>query len=494
MSCFESIKLPFRPDKPRSVGLTMVLDNGMGLESCKAFIESAGEYTDIVKFGWGTSCVFPEEIIRKKIALLRDHDVHVCPGGTLTEIAYAQNVVDSFLQEAKKIGFTCIEVSDGSIQMDHEEKLKLIDKVLKCNLTVFSEVGKKTLIEDKRISIEQKASMAVKELEAGAMKVIIEAREVGTFGIFDEKGEVIPECVETFAETVGIPNIIFEAPVKHQQLWLISNLSNAVNLGNIPPNSVINLETLRCGLRSDTMKEYHLGDISVRVENGVPGALSAGSRSDIVIVVDALRASTTIITALAEGVKSVKPVSSAEECLGEITAGERGGKKIPNMTFDNSPLSFRHNACAGKQLTITTTNGTECIRASNINGAIVLIGALVNAKAVAKHALKLAAKHERNISIVMAGKNNRLAQEDWVAASEIVSNLQNCAIKGYIIPTHSTDPLRDFLNSDSGKNLVSLGKEEDVMFCAEKDIYDVVPQWTCVGQRKNEGVLVLVQE
>jgi len=474
-NCFESISLPVRPVKPRNVGITMVLDKDLGVRGLTDLIEVASSYIDILKLGWGTSRVSARNVVQHKIELLKQNDILVCPGGTLLEVAYVQNAVDSFLDEAKQIGFNCIEVSDGIIQMIHGDKLNLIKKCIDHGFTVISEVGKKYPIEDKRYSISEKIDDALKELESGSFKVIIEARESGAFGIFDEHGEVIPEQVEGLVSQVGIHNIIFEAPRVEQQQWLISNLGNSVNLGNIPPAGCINLETLRCGLRVGTLRLYHLDRTSVFIENGVSGALHAASKNDVIIMVDALRASATIITALSSGMKWVKPVVSAEECIGEITAGERGGVKIDGLDFDNSPLSFKNAAYSGKELVLTSSNGTECIKASSVNNSPVLIGSIINARAVARKAHELACSKSIDITIVMAGRNNLLAIEDLISASEIVSYLQDCSLKGYIKPVYSGDFAKDFMESDSGRNLIALGKKDDVLFCAQKNLYDIVP-------------------
>jgi len=480
VSSFEYIALPPRPDKPRNIGLTMVLDKDLGIASMSDFLESVGEYVDIVKFGWGTARILPREILVQKIELLQKHNVMVCPGGTLTEIAYLKNCVDRFLAEAKELGIDCIEISDGTVPIPRDEKLDLIRRVKGLGFTAFSEIGKKFEVEDRRLSIEERVGNALEELEAGSFKVIIEARETGIHGIFDEEGRVIPQFVERLATAVGSPNIIFEAPLPAQQEWLISNLGNTVNLGNIGVHDCLNLETLRCGLRAGTLREYHSGKPIVFIENGIPGALHAANNNSVIVVVDALRASTTIIAALASGIKTVRPVSSVDECVGDVTAGERGGTKVPNLTYDNSPLQIRngaHKTRPNQELVLTSTNGTECIKACCVNNSPVLIGSIINARAVAKRAMDLAISTNRNITIVMAGRNNQLAVEDLISASEIVDNMKGCSLKGYIRPVYSRDYAKDFMESDSGKNLISLGKKDDVLFCAQKDVYDIVPEY-----------------
>jgi phosphosulfolactate phosphohydrolase-like enzyme len=168
-------------------------------------------------------------------------------------------------------------------------------------------------------------------------------------------------------------------------------------------------------------------------------------------------------------------VVSADECVGEVTAGERGGKKIPGLDYDNSPISLSARALKGKNVVLTTTNGTECIKTSASYGSPVLIGALINATAVAREALRLARALGRDISIVMAGRNNQLAPEDLVSASEIVARLNGVTLKGYLRPVHAEDCAREFLESDSGRAITAQGRRDDVLFCAQKDTHSVVP-------------------
>jgi len=472
---FSVIQRPFRPAKPRSSGLTMVLDKGLGVAALKDWLQIAGKHVDIVKLGWGTSGVVPEDVLREKIRILRESEILVCPGGTFLEIAYAQRRVPAFLQAARELGFSCIEVSDGTVAMSHADKVQLIARARDQGFTVMSEIGKKFAVEDKRYPLAQRIDDLQAELRAGAAKVIVEARETGTFGIFDDDGEIVPEQLEGLLAAAGIQQILFEAPRPAQQQWLVSNLGNSVNLGNVAPEDCINLETLRLGFRAGTLKEYHLAQVSASIEQGVGGALHAASKKDVIIVVDALRCSSTVIAALAGGVKSIRPVVSADECVGEVTAGERGGKKIPGLDYDNSPVNLSAPALRGKSLVLTTTNGTECIKTSASYGSPVLIGALINATAVAKAALRLARELRRNISIVMAGRNNQLAPEDLISASEIIARLDGVTLKGYIRPVHAADCAREFLESDSGRAIVAQGRRDDVLFCSQKDTHSTVP-------------------
>jgi 2-phosphosulfolactate phosphatase len=193
-------------------------------------------------------------------------------------------------------------------------------------------------------------------------------------------------------------------------------------------------------------------------------------------MVDALRVTSTIVTALAHGFRSVRPVNNLNECVGEITAGERGGDKIDQLDFDNSPLCFTNSNFLGKELVLTSSNGIDCLYAFSVNPkGLVLIGSLLNVTAVAESALELARQHESNISIVCAGRNNRITQEDLIVASEIALTIKGSPILGDIKPISCNDYYNEFLSSESGQNLCKLGKTADVIFCATKDRYDITP-------------------
>jgi 2-phosphosulfolactate phosphatase len=247
-------------------------------------------------------------------------------------------------------------------------------------------------------------------------------------------------------------------------------------LGNIAPEDVIPLETLRRGFRSDTLRHFHMHVPHVSIELGPSGAKAASDRGEVIIVVDALRATSTIIAALAGGMVSVRPVATVDECVGEVTAGERGGHKVPHLDFDNSPISFANGEQRGKRLCLTTTNGTECLLSAAKNAdAVVLAGALLNATAVAKAALTLAQRRACNITIIVAGRNNQVAVEDQIAATQIALSIPGADVRGGIPMLSADDYLIDFLNSDSGRNLSTLGRVQDVIFCAQKDFFDIVP-------------------
>ncbi len=251
------IDLPSRMSKPRTQGLTFVLDKGMSELYLQDFLNDVGPYIDLFKLGWGTSRLFDTERLRTKIRLLRDHGIRVCPGGTLMELAVVQNCAPAFFQEAVALGFTCVEVSDGTIEMRHDDKLRLIRDARQVGLDVVSEVGKKSPVEDQNLHLDTRIAQAAAELEASAWKVIMEGRESGNVGVYAGDGAVQEDDVETLVQTIGLDNLIFEALQKSQQIWFCKHYGSQVNLGNIAPADVIPVETLRTGLRADTLNVFH---------------------------------------------------------------------------------------------------------------------------------------------------------------------------------------------------------------------------------------------
>lgn len=255
---FASIALPRRSSKPRSTGMTMVLDKNLGLAALQDLLDSAAAAIDLVKLGWGTAATQDADFVRRKCALLAAHGVAVCPGGTLCELAWLQGRFEPFLAEARELGFTCIEVSDGTVTMPHDEKLALIGRVIDAGFRATSEVGSKNSEADGRMSLHERVAQIRNELDAGAWKVIIEARESGTQGIFDADGSTQMALLRQLAAQVDTDRLIFEAPLRSQQTELLLALGNEANLGNVAPADVVGLETLRLGLRSDTLRHFHL--------------------------------------------------------------------------------------------------------------------------------------------------------------------------------------------------------------------------------------------
>jgi phosphosulfolactate synthase len=239
--------------EPRVGGLTHVIDKGLGPRGWEDVLETSGDYIDIVKLGWGTAYVTPN--LRRKLEILREKPVVI--GGTFFEVVYAKDRLDDYKQWLRDLGLTHVEISDGTVEIPRDRKLELIADFAR-DFTVLSEVGSKdSLVE---YAADQWVQWLQEELDAGAWKVITEAREGGTAGIFDSSGGMRTELIGEIAMAVGPVNVVFEAPTKAAQAWFIKEFGPEVNLGNIPPEEVIPLETLRLGLRGDTLKEVLLGD------------------------------------------------------------------------------------------------------------------------------------------------------------------------------------------------------------------------------------------
>jgi phosphosulfolactate synthase len=247
--------IPTRPGKPRNVGLTHVMDKGLNLRDIEGMFDVGGEFVDIVKFGWGTSYVTNN--LEKKVALYRSFDTPVVCGGTLFEAVYARDRLDEFKVWLHEHRFSHVEISDGTIDIPRERKLELIADFAR-DFTVLSEVGSKDA--DVVFAPFRWVEWIREECEAGAWKVITEGREGGTAGIFRKDGDMRTGLIDEIAHGVSIEDVIFEAPTKASQAWFVKNLGPNVNLGNIPPEEVIPLETLRLGLRGDTLKEVLLDE------------------------------------------------------------------------------------------------------------------------------------------------------------------------------------------------------------------------------------------
>ncbi len=237
----------------KHVGLTHVIDKGLGPRAWEDVLEVAGDHISIVKLGWGTAYVTNN--LERKLEVLRDKPVVI--GGTFFEVVYALGNLDEYKQWLTELGLTHVEISDGTVDIPRERKLELIAEFAR-DFTVLSEVGSKD--SSVEYSVDEWTQWLNEELEAGAWKVITEAREGGTAGIFDSSGGMRTELISEIASVVGPANIVFEAPTKAAQAWFVKEFGPSVNLGNIPPEEVIPLETLRLGLRGDTLKEVLLGD------------------------------------------------------------------------------------------------------------------------------------------------------------------------------------------------------------------------------------------
>lgn len=239
--------IPERPSKPRSEGLTMMMDKGLSLQEAENFISSSSNFTDFVKFGFGTSIITAN--LREKIKLYKEADVRPYFGGTLFEAFVIRNMFDQYRKYISDFKIEVAEVSDGSMSMPHEQKLEYISKLSE-DVTVLSEVGSKQ--RGVFIPADQWVVMMKSELEAGSFKVIAEARESGTIGIYNSDGTANESLINTISKHINPSDILWEAPGGKQQVWFIKLYGPNVNLGNIAPNIVIPLECLRLGLRGDT--------------------------------------------------------------------------------------------------------------------------------------------------------------------------------------------------------------------------------------------------
>jgi phosphosulfolactate synthase len=248
-----ALSLPPRSAKPRASGLTNLLDKGTPPAQLDDELSISGPYCDLAKFGWGTGLV--TTCLAEKIAVYKRHNVEVCPGGTLFELCYLRNELDRYEAFADEFGFTVVEISNGTLEIEEKVKLGLIERFAK-KYRVVSEVGSKdaaAIVSPARWVTAIKA-----ELEAGASAVILEGRESGSAGMYRGSGEIRMGLIQEIMDAGIEPSrLVFEAPQKHQQVWLIKDIGPDVNLGNIPISEVLSLETLRLGLRADTLTHFH---------------------------------------------------------------------------------------------------------------------------------------------------------------------------------------------------------------------------------------------
>ncbi|HST32370.1 MAG TPA: phosphosulfolactate synthase [Solirubrobacteraceae bacterium] len=247
--------MPERSVKPRERGLTHVIDRGLSIAEVDGLLEVAGACVDIVKLGWGTALVSAN--LKPKLELYAAHGIPVVLGGTLTEIAIRQGRVDGLIAWLRELGLRHVEISDGTVALEPEYKHALIER-LSSEFVVFAEVGNKDadFIMAPYVWVEQ----IQRDLEAGAWKVITEARESGTAGIYRADGEPRTGLIDEIAHAIEPDKLLFEAPLRPQQVWLLKRFGTECNLGNIAADDVLSLETLRLGLRSDTVERFALGD------------------------------------------------------------------------------------------------------------------------------------------------------------------------------------------------------------------------------------------
>ena len=242
------LDLPPRVAKPRAIGLTHVIDGGAPLPAFETLVEWIGDFADVWKFGWGTAYV--DTAVRRKVDMLRRHEILACPGGTLLEVACLRGRADRFLGWAADVGFTAIEVSNGATDMSSSDKRLLISQA-SSHFHILSEVGSK----DPAVVLQpaEWEREALADIDAGARWVVLEGRESGSVGLYDAQGRVREDLVARVTAAAGLERLVFEAPRKEQQAWFIRHFGPDVNLGNVAPNEVLGLETLRLGLRADTI-------------------------------------------------------------------------------------------------------------------------------------------------------------------------------------------------------------------------------------------------
>ncbi len=244
---FELPHIPKREAQPRETGLTMMMDKGLSCREAENFVASSAHLTDLVKLGFGTAYVTNN--LQEKIKIYKDAGLKVYFGGTLFEAFIVRGMFDDYRKLLDKFNIDTCEVSDGSMHLDHDKKCEFISTLAK-NYRVLSEVGSKE--EGIFISPAKWISMMKGELDAGSWKVIAEARESGTVGIYRPNGTAHVSLVNKIIANVKVENILWEAPKKTQQVWFIKQFGVNVNLGNIGYNEVIPLECLRLGMRGDT--------------------------------------------------------------------------------------------------------------------------------------------------------------------------------------------------------------------------------------------------
>jgi phosphosulfolactate synthase len=249
------LDVPARSPKPRVQGLTHVIDKGISLHEIEGLFDTAGDYVDVVKLGWGTSYVTRN--LEKKIALYRSFETPVVCGGTLFESVIARDKLDEYKSWLAANRLSHVEVSDGTIDLPRERKLELISELAR-DFVVLAEVGSKDA--EVVYAPYQWVEWMQEDLDAGAWKVITEGRETGTAGIYRPSGDMRTGLIDEIVHAIDVGDVIFEAPVTSAQAWFVQRFGPEVNIGNVPPEEVIPLETLRLGLRADTLREVLLRD------------------------------------------------------------------------------------------------------------------------------------------------------------------------------------------------------------------------------------------
>ena len=244
-----------RSGRPRDRGVTMVIDTGLGLAATADTIETSGPYIDHWKLGFGTSAAVPRDLLRRKLALLASHGFLTYPGGTLLEVAIVQQHCRVFMGRARDLGFSAVEISDGTLPLPITRRRNVIRCAIDAGLVAITEVGKKD--PTAQLDPREFGDIALQDIEWGASWVVVEGRESGrSVGIYNENGDITDELLEGIAEAMGdkLDRLIWEAPLKPQQAALVRRFGNDVSLGNIECYGVLALEALRAGLRFETLQ------------------------------------------------------------------------------------------------------------------------------------------------------------------------------------------------------------------------------------------------
>lgn len=240
--------------KPRSQGMTMVIDKGLGISAFSDLLSLSSPYIDFIKLGFGTSALYPPPILQKKIHIAQERGINLYPGGTFFEVAYQQHEITSYFESLRNLGFDYVEISDGTITLTHKKRCQLIAEAISRGFQVITECGKK--VNGFVLSVDELEDTLYSDLECGATYVIVEGRETGkNAGIYNIDGDLDEDFLKEIKIRISsdlLPRLIWEAPLKKQQVCLIESFGRNVNIGNIPGLEVFSLECLRRGLRSDT--------------------------------------------------------------------------------------------------------------------------------------------------------------------------------------------------------------------------------------------------
>ncbi len=243
--------IPGRSDKPRENGITMMMDKGLSVKQAEEFVKSSGDFTDFAKLGFGTALITKE--LDTKLKVYREGNIRPYFGGTLFEIFFLRGMFEEYRKFVSAYDLDLVEVSDGTVDIDHDKKLECIE-ILSHDVQVLSEVGSK--LAGVIIPVNKWVSMMQTELQAGSWKVIAEARESGTIGIYNSDGSANIQLIKDITDNIDQHDVIWEAPLKNQQVYFIKMLGANVNLGNIAPDEVVAMEALRLGLRGDTINDF----------------------------------------------------------------------------------------------------------------------------------------------------------------------------------------------------------------------------------------------